>query len=942
MPDTLEAVSTDQELYPHQEGEVTDEILAQHYADSPHLYHKALEPHLKRYLAEHAISEVNPQEELPQERTFEEVMRLLQGDSDETLSSDDALLLIDKGYTSLLDLKSDRFENLGSDVAKSLIDSGDPNSIFPFWPLLKKGKFEGQDMVMIGTWLLDKDHVRGVIMNIDRFSGLNQNKVVQAAVESGYGGVLEDNFSNFRDLKLGTAQMLVESGDIWLVGKNLACFQDLNSEIGFQFIYQGLYSELFGAIDKFHFEDIEKLTDAFVAMGDPNKIVERIDRFTETDRYKIAHHLIAVEATYTVIQYLEAFPDLDQNGIIDQAIRQGYELTITYYRAKFDKIDDDTIAKKFIDSELISELVQSLSVFKELDGSILITLLDSGFMYGSDIVNYLDRFRNIDEQTMSRIHEETELPWLEEYPSESLNHKVKDRWYGTMSYAEMDGPFNKASLGHVIRLRIEHGVDKDLHDASYWLKDFDVDQPSYDTAAILRDRKRDDFDPSEYACQLLSSDFDEGLFLRKILDASPELRNRLNLSAKEGVAQQLFVSQTCQLLYETLTSLDETNQPFYKSEGFSRRALQERAEAMVGDFASSSFSKEGRSVVQHSSTLRDDVVRTLNYVSEEEYAYGSPFHIPYKDQGSATSIGEVHNNLKIMGARRTIYARDTQNWLIRHATSPRSRLTRVWPDRARALMNGVADNARDIEVWQKENALRELIGAYENEGGLAMYYSLEPDEVMGEVARPNREELMRCLAAESTLEALSNLKDWRQDRMWEEKVLPPDVMKVSLDDVKVTKSKPYKLEILDKDDVRGFTIGEDTGCCMTLHGESNSCIQAGYEREDAGFLAMYAPDGKLAAQSFWYVHPRYKDTLVLDNIEANAGRDLEKVATVYRKALAEYLKTHADLGITKVHVGTGYTDISMGDMPVVKSVPSFRDIYSDADDQRLLLDTASL
>ena len=129
-----------------------------------------------------------------------------------------------------------------------------------------------------------------------------------------------------------------------------------------------------------------------------------------------------------------------------------------------------------------------------------------------------------------------------------------------------------------------------------------------------------------------------------------------------------------------------------------------------------------------------------------------------------------------------------------------------------------------------------------------------------------------------------------------------------------------------------------------MRGESASCIKAGYTHSNAGFMTMYTPAGGLAAQSFWYVHPDHPDTIVLDNIETNKGRDLRKVLDVYKSGLQTLLKSSdfSGLGITKVHLGEAYTDADFTELQSVTPIPRLNDsVYTDAQLQRLLLDLSN-
>lgn len=152
----------------------------------------------------------------------------------------------------------------------------------------------------------------------------------------------------------------------------------------------------------------------------------------------------------------------------------------------------------------------------------------------------------------------------------------------------------------------------------------------------------------------------------------------------------------------------------------------------------------------------------------------------------------------------------------------------------------------------------------------------------------------------------------------------------------------YRFEILAKDDPRGFTIGEDTGCCMTLDGVSRDCIWAGYRDRRYGFAALYDKSGKLVAQSLIY-HDAEQDesVMVLDNIEFSGSRDIRKIYDVYRSALGIYLdqqsEADTDFSIQQINVGTGYLDVSTSDLKKAKPVKSPDCNYTDAKNQMILL-----
>lgn len=501
-----------------------------------------------------------------------------------------------------------------------------------------------------------------------------------------------------------------------------------------------------------------------------------------------------------------------------------------------------------------------------------------------------------------------------------------------MSYAYLRGGFSKTAIGKVIRTRIEAGIEENIHDASQWLEEFGIPQEAYDIQAIMRERKNPDFDPASITAQRLSNPLKEDSFFLQLMAIDPSLRSRLNLSSKEGMAETLFSDPETQVLYSAAV-MDVNGQPLYKHPDFSFKMLRDAAMAIAPGYV---LANTGNGKEETTFRVGEDMLKsTIDDIFRYKLNKAAMHALPNDGR-----ISETVRDLRLMGEARKNYIQDTQKWLLRHATSPSDRLKRVWRDRGPALAAGVEDNAAAIEAWQKEKGFLMQVELLEASGRLLIDYGFTAEEILSDRYKSARNILLGSLSAENTVEAISKLHKWSRERGDNPKLLPPDFASVVLDEGESGKSREYKLEIFADGDPRGFTIGEETGCCMTLHGASKSCIEAGYTRPDAGFLAIY-PDGakKAGAQSFWYIHPNHPDILVLDNIEANAGRDMERMAEVYRKGLQAYFETHPETGIKQVYVGTGYTDIELGNAPHVEPVPKLkREIYTDAHTQRLLLD----
>lgn len=438
-------------------------------------------------------------------------------------------------------------------------------------------------------------------------------------------------------------------------------------------------------------------------------------------------------------------------------------------------------------------------------------------------------------------------------------------------------------------------------------------------------------------------------FVDAIFAEHPELLEEVDSGAAKN-GERWFFSPEHQLLYRAACS-DEGGQQLYKQPGFSVDMLFGRAHAMIDDFCEQGLGGSddgtGHRMTKDELTKRlnkaferlvsdKQTMQTHRELSEEELPDWKvalklafeQFHGSDRHSALASSVTELSR----LAHNRDRYVRDTQAWLRRHATANSAKLHQAWGDRAQAIFSDTPDSLESILAWQRVNALPLEIDRMEANG------ELQAGGINRRDINDNPEivaELIRKLSAKDTILAMQRMKKWRDSRDWQDKVLPAQRLEVEAN------GKQYAFEILDKDDPRGFTLGEDTACCMTINGESKSCIKAGYSRQNAGFLGVYEAGGDLLAQSFWYVHPQTPHVLVLDNIEANEGRDIAKLVEVYKEALAKYLGNHPELGITEVRVGTGYSDANLEGLEWVDHPMVIDGIYTDADSQRVLLRAAT-
>lgn len=127
----------------------------------------------------------------------------------------------------------------------------------------------------------------------------------------------------------------------------------------------------------------------------------------------------------------------------------------------------------------------------------------------------------------------------------------------------------------------------------------------------------------------------------------------------------------------------------------------------------------------------------------------------------------------------------------------------------------------------------------------------------------------------------------------------------------------YEFEMIDKNDIRGLVAGNATNCCQTLQGSSRTssvsgpnCVYAGQEEVSQTFFLVSKKD-RIMAQS-WVWLSEDKKQLTFDNIEV-LGQDLRDNIVKCYEAYSEYVMGLKKCDIKSITVGTGNSDIKLGD-----------------------------
>jgi len=461
------------------------------------------------------------------------------------------------------------------------------------------------------------------------------------------------------------------------------------------------------------------------------------------------------------------------------------------------------------------------------------------------------------------------------------NRGAQEAWCTRNAFYIPDG-WRRKSLGGLILNRLGKGIDPNLHDASFWLAEFEL--PDQRGGTVYRNRAKE-------------------LSLLYALTSVPK-EEQFRVPKNPNKYNDLFSDPAHLALYEAML-------PLFTSSSIDKTQFNSTVAKLLSDLDSR---PEELNRKQIDITKYKDSLENASLILTEMY----------RREGEREKIPVLIADLRTLAGERKQAIDEAYNWFMNHSDTPHTLLTFAWQNRSDALANGCEDNPRAIKQWADLNGLRVAYEEMEKNGELPPNFSQQDITKMAGWAS----ELIRCYDGRKVITELAYIKD----HLNKDYLITPQ---------KIDLGEGWQGEIFQKDDPRGMTIGHDTGCCMTLGGASESCIRAGYNKPPYGFLAL-SRDGKVVAQSFLYTNPdQAPNTLVLDNIEANQGRDMSQVVQRYREFFETYLQDQLrrDYGteFTNVNVGTGYTQVGLDDCPVVSQVfmPN-PGIYTDAHSQHLL------
>ena len=759
-------------------------------------------------------------------------------------------------------------------------------------------------------------------------------------------------------------------------------FESLPSEIAYNIINSGYPGVVLGHHETFPNLKLDReFAKLLFSKGYFEPVLDDIDTFTDVAAdadlaREIFFDTESALASNIICKYIDKFSGLDRD-IAEKLIRNctnyhGFN-NILLHLDRFNIQADDSLARMFMEQSgdeensiriyKIESLLRNLGVFSGLSADIAEDLLSADAETAEDLMrvgpswvtkirNNLFRFHGFSEQQLEKISALTNEK-LREFPG-GTNRAEQYRWYADFAYQNMGIGWRKTTIGQIIALRIEQVPgENNLHDASQWLSEFRIPEKGYDASRIEALRStHSDWTPEQIleATEVTYKDpaLEEALLI-KLCTVPSELRSRLNIPSKGPKLDMLFTHPAERYIYSLIAENLHDNSLF-NDDGTALNALAKtKFDAFFEQYEAAGAGKGAHDSTQ---LQRDELWGIIDELAYHVFNYQGNWWLPqsynfrryhtddYLDHedrvinnlGLNTHITGIISQLQQYGRNRQAYIDDTQGWLLRHATAPNKHLTKAWGDRPMALANGVKDSLSSVLTWQQENSFRFIVNGMNDN---LLPKDITKDELLGDRWTTWRNELLRVMSANNAISAIVRAKRWMAEAGGQQKVVPAMVIKLKEAE---PDSKSYHFEILAADDPRGFTIGEDTGCCMTINGVSESCIKEGYINPNAGFLAFYDTDGRLAAQSFFYVNPSSPDTVVLDNIETNKGRDLRKLIDLYKKGWQEYISKHTELSLRNVHIGEGYTDADIWHLPSVIPIPPLNNkVYTDAERQRKLI-----
>lgn len=217
--------------------------------------------------------------------------------------------------------------------------------------------------------------------------------------------------------------------------------------------------------------------------------------------------------------------------------------------------------------------------------------------------------------------------------------------------------WSKTPLAQLIQRRIRLGIDANIHDATYWLSEFECPQRVNGEKA---------YDPY----------IETTLVVAALYGEDPS-----KLPTSEAKIDSLFTGKVMASGYRAIMAGHISN-----AEQFERQVI------------------EGK--LGYATMLDGELSRLLHNCQR---------HGLVVDKNKQAEALQALNR---MAGVRSQYNHDAQTWVQTHGATPREKLVRAWKVRQNALHNGAADNPSAILAWEKAHGLDETLEAMQEDGSL--------------------------------------------------------------------------------------------------------------------------------------------------------------------------------------------------------------------------------
>jgi hypothetical protein len=293
--------------------------------------------------------------------------------------------------------------------------------------------------------LLEEKEYYLVANNLEKFTGLDYDKIALELIKKGEVDALKTNFEKFDNLSMTTALSLIKEKKGYYVVNNLNKFRDLNQNlIVSNMIKMGDTYEL-----RDSFKNLDKLDPSLafdlIKSGETFLVLSNFEKFTGINHEQTINEIFKVNEGGLIALFLEKFKDIKPaayKAIAFEIIKTGGGEYLIRGLEKFTGLDHNEIALEIIKSlkndrnseyvcnrffsklekfetlgyEVVSELIkigkgrevaQNLEKFTGLKSSdynhIALKLIETG--EGVQVVLNLKKFKEIDEKTKEILRE---------------------------------------------------------------------------------------------------------------------------------------------------------------------------------------------------------------------------------------------------------------------------------------------------------------------------------------------------------------------------------------------------------------------------------------------------------------------------------------------------------------------------------------------------------